>query len=191
MSPEVREHDVRRFVTRGTGSQVDADESLKDLIDTLLARLSALRAGYLDNLANSGLLSVGKFHPKLYYAAFTKSPPVQNDWYTLLDTTEDVWIIQISARQTNDETDAKAIETEWTLDETDYGRSQNLNNNTTYYFHISGYSEQLIAGTSQYLAGRYTFLPAQSGKLRLRLTDAAGTNQTFRAYLWYAKKEAT
>ena len=124
---------------------------------------------------------------KLKIESSTESPPVQDTWYTILDTTLNIRIVHLSVGQTNDETNAKNIETEITLDGTDYGRSQSYDDSVYYSQVISYYSEQLIHGTTGYSAGRYTDLPAQSAKVRIRLTSAAGTNQTLTGRIWYNK----
>lgn len=51
-------NDIVKFLGKGTGSEVPANTSLYDHILTLLTRLSAARAGYLDNLNNPQLLNL-------------------------------------------------------------------------------------------------------------------------------------
>lgn len=84
--------------------------ALKALVDDLESRLTAARAGYLDNLNNSGLLKAGKYCWKnKSLTGDVKSPPVQNTEYTLLDVTDGVMLYSIVVNQYNDEEAAKTI----------------------------------------------------------------------------------
>ena len=128
--------------------------------------------------------------PKLGFVTATKAPPVQNTWYTILDTTYNVELISLSTLQTNDESAAKNIDTEFTLEGTDYGTTaQSHNHNATYYHYLDTNTDAVVIGTGGENFGLHASFTAETAKLRVKMTSAAGTNQTLKYYLWYAVYE--
>lgn len=132
-------------------------------------------------------------------AVLDQVPPVQNTWYTLLETVEDVWLAFVRVLQANDEVAVKNINMRWTADGRTLTRQAGdlgQANNTTNWWSlqsntlddISGSTTITPAGTAIDGGGPFFGL---SVKLEVRLTSVVGTNQTLRARAIYYLEEAT
>lgn len=127
-------------------------------------------------------------------ATLDQDPPVQNTWYTCLDTTEDVRLIQVQTRQTNDEAVAKTIQIRITIDgNTITSNAESQNNNTIYWWILDSYDTFRITDitSARSIATNYTTMRGQSVKVECRTTAAPGTNQTLDCRVWYETLEVT
>jgi len=166
--------------------------ALKALVDDLETRLTAARAGYLDNLNNAGLLKANKYAwKKQPIAPLAQSGPTQNTWYTILDTTEDALLIMMSIYQTNSEAGSKDLQVRLTIDGITMTGSVSLAHNTTNLVYISWASDTLSFSGGVLLAAYYAPLPGQSVKVEARITSAPGTTQVLGGAVQYCTLEAT
>lgn len=129
-------------------------------------------------------------------ATLDQDPPVQNTWYTILDTTEDVRLVQIQTKQTNDETVAKNLQVRITMDgETYTSGNESQNNNTTYYWYVEvdGTITVTDISSSRLTAAGpgYSTIHGQSVKVEVRITSVIGTNQTLDGRVFYETWEET
>lgn len=112
--------------------------------------------------------------PKFQAASsLTQAAPVQNTWYTILDTTTNFegYIATIKV-ETADET----LEVRWTIDGQVITKTNACTFGTTYYVFLDATSTQLgltITSTNWNMGMRAT-LQARSMKVELRKTTAAG-----------------
>lgn len=104
--------------------------------------------------------------------AFSQAAPVQNTWYTALDTTLNVNLISVGIQvaDTNE-----TLESRLTIDGVVYsGTTQAAVAGTRYYlFLLPGYSQWKM-GTTNLTCGYYTPLMSRSIKIEYRKTTAAG-----------------
>ena len=132
----------------------------------------------------------------------TFSPPVINVWNTVCTLTDGIEILLLSIRQGNDETNDKTIEIELTIDGVVLTGTVPilLPNNSTRYLQmlfrgsLSGNGvaynpyESNFAIINQGTSPQTTIAvpyPCKSLLFRVRITDAAGTNQTLTgSYSW-------
>lgn len=136
----------------------------------------------------------------------TQNSPVQNTWYTLCDLAGGLEILESAVNQANDEVADKNVESEITIDGIVW-------NNTTLQGHGYDYflfststapmSRHLRYGRRQECPagvrvvtdadaglGAVGYLPCHAFKVRVRITDAPGTNQVLRGFVHYIKMEA-
>jgi len=170
--------------------------ALETLVDDLESRLTAARAGYLDNINNPNLQTLSKYAWKLHdIAALNQDPPVQDTWYTVLDTTEDVMLIEIAGRQINDETDPKDLEWRLTIDGVTLtivlAGDKTHANNTWLRVYRDLTLEGLTATGAVVLADHPGSVYGQSVKVELRMISAPGTNQKLDGRVKYYTWEAT
>lgn len=124
-------------------------------------------------------------------ATLSQASPVQNTWYTVLDTTEDALLIMISIYQTNAEAGSKDLQVRLTIDGVTMTGSVSLAHNTTNLVYISWASDGLSFTGSVLLVAYYAPLPGQSVKVEFRCTSAPGTNQVLGGAVQYCALEAT
>ena len=110
-------------------------------------------------------------------ARLAQANPVQNTWYTVLDTTKDVllfsWFVMIA---TTDET----IEVRMTIDGKVLTGSLALTAGSSYYIYIDlRGNDSLLFSTTAAMAARNMALPARSIKLEVRKTTAAGAGTLY------------
>ena len=131
-----------------------------------------------------------KFKP---LAALDQAPPVQNTWYTVLDTVPKARIYSVIGKQVNGEAELKAIDPRVTVDGVTLTQSgSTLANNTIRSFYISPVADSAAAATDGNYNhfGFYIATHAKSLKVEMRLTSAPGTNQHLYGYVRYAQLEA-
>jgi hypothetical protein len=111
-----------------------------------------------------------------------EAPPVINVWYTAFDA-EDVRLIWCAITQHNDESAAKEIQVRWTIDGQVYWVADSVDSDAIKYVYrnrepsLAG-TQGLVVSTSTYNAAYYVDKRGLDFKVEVRLTDAAGTNQT-------------
>jgi hypothetical protein len=124
-------------------------------------------------------------------ASLEQAPPVQNTWYTLLDTITNTELLYIAMTQLNDESAAKSCQVRITVDgQTLTSASVSLNHNTTYYAYILPYGTLTIS-SNVFLAHYGYPLISKSVKVEVRLADTAGTNQQLNCYATHTKLKET
>lgn len=120
-------------------------------------------------------------------ATDTETPPVQNTWYIILDTTYDVRLIYLRIYQDNDDAAAKTMEMRVTADGITFTGSFNVADNTANFPYVSTDADDLSGGTSTRNAAYYTDWRAQSVKVEFRMTAVPGLNQTMTGNVRYEK----
>jgi hypothetical protein len=128
-------------------------------------------------------------------AVVTELPPVQNQWYTLMDD-DDVRLLANAIYQKNDEAVAKTLEVRWTCDGTVYLLSFGADDDVQYYISRQKYpstevdclkvSNGEVAPMLEILDKR-----AQDFLIEVRITSALGTNQDLTAWAVYETLEVT
>ena len=112
---------------------------------------------------------------------------VQDTWYTVLDTTNNVRLYSIVLRQSNDETATKFLAHRVTIDNVSITLSSSSLHTTNYYYYLNPVTDSsLFRATTYNLMGFYTALHGCSVKVEVRSTSAAGTNQHLYGYVRYA-----
>lgn len=127
-------------------------------------------------------------------ATLTQEPPVQNTWYTVLDTTYNVAVYTMVVYQKNDETNAKNVNIRLTVDGTtltksaDYSLADNSYCNPVIQL-ISSDTLDIISIYQSLTSGKTTgsaeLFYARSFKAEVRTTSAPGTNQKLHAWIRY------
>lgn len=119
------------------------------------------------------------------------APPVQNVWYTILDTTEDVNLQYMAAIHSNVGAVAKTIEFRLTIDGLVMTGSFLAPNSTYIYARIWSQADNLLVAAVENPAGLEGKLQGQSVKVEYRMTDAPGVNQTLDGFVRYGTLEPT
>jgi hypothetical protein len=171
-------------------------------ISTLVTDVSAIKTK-TDNLPAdtattlAAIPTSNKYYWKdIDWLTGNRNPPVQNEWYTILDTAETVKGLAMSLNQNNAETANKFFDLEVTRD----GKSAVVTN----FMELSAPTQkgvtignddvtEIQAALDKYLGGDlYSVgslpLEANGLKIRIRLTSAAGTNQYLAWSLRYQVK---
>jgi len=181
----VREDDVRRFVVNGSGNPLATDKSLKDMIDALagsgfvtgtdsLWKLSAVLAAIRQELTF-------QHQPD---ATLVQLAPVQNTWYTILDTTSNCRLYSVSVLVW---TTGETLEVKVTIDGQVLTGTLAALPTTYYYCDLLLYMAGLSIDINGLLIGKYTPLEGRSIKVEVRKTTAAGTG-TLEGRAVYAKR---
>lgn len=116
-----------------------------------------------------------------------QDPPVQNTWYPLLNTTDDVVLKIYMLEQHNDELAAKDMEVRiTTVDETLASASTPLNNYVTYHVRRDRESSGLEIELAYINVDDFSGLICWGGALvEWRMTSVPGTNQNVNADIFY------
>jgi hypothetical protein len=134
-------------------------------------------------------------------------PPVQDTWYTPLDVSRGARVKLIAIEQTNDESAAKTLEWEFTIDgvvttddfSAEHGKYYSFV--TTYHGGIepiTGYEQVATFGVQKrdYISSEPFEIESSEGfrevhafKFRYRMTSASGTNQEMHCVIIYDKLE--
>lgn len=130
-----------------------------------------------------------KYAFKRYFVTLPASPPVQNQWYTLLDQGNGVRVYNIHLIQNNDEAAAKDIEARITIDGETSSGSQSCPA-ASYHAVDLRTNSVTIQNTTLWEAGFYIFLEGHAIKVELRMTSVPGTNQLLFCKCDYGIKEA-
>jgi len=119
-------------------------------------------------------------------AVLNQAAPVQNTWYTVLDTTSNVRLYGLAVFVADT---GETIEVKITIDGVSLTGSQAQNANTYYYyFKDPSQTNICLASTTLYLIMYYTFLEGKSVKVEVRKTTATGAGQLF-AKVTYARNQ--
>jgi len=118
-------------------------------------------------------------------ASLDQASPVQNTWYTVLDTTTNVKIYWITMKilATNED-----LEIRITIDGTTMTGSQAGAVAGTTYFVFLNEANELAVTTTGYNAAKYAALEARSIKVEVRKTSANGSGN-LQGEVVYAKRE--
>ena len=134
-----------------------------------------------------------RFHWKFKaLAALDQAPPVQNTWYTVLDTVSKARLYSLVFKQINDEAAVKNIDFKVTADGLTLENSADRASGIANYFYQSPYSSSVawIQNPNYIMSNYYIAFHAKSLKVEMRTTSAAGTNQHLCGYVRYARLEA-
>ena len=118
-------------------------------------------------------------------AYLNQSSPVQNTWYTVLDTTRNVRIIHIGYRVN---TTGETLEMRLTLDGNVFSNTINATAGSWYYVALDSLSTTSlhINIASEMMPNRTFLAEARSAKLEIRKTTASGTG-SIQVYAQYAQ----
>lgn len=155
--------------------------ALEALVDDLESRLTAARAGYLDNLNNSGLLTVGVAqHQDDAFLGVVN--PVQNTWYTVLETTR----ARVYGMAFLVHTTGETIEMRLTLDGVAYTGSHAATAETDYLFFKALESPTLRPRLPEnsHIEGVVSVLEGRVVKVEVRKTTANGTGSILSRVTW-------
>jgi len=127
------------------------------------------------------------------------NPPVQNTWYTILDTTRNVQCWYIVIFQNNDDNTARNMNVRITIDGKTRTKTADYNladNTYAYVYKGSALNNDISYNTSPITVYAIDFdqaipISGQSVKIEYRMTSAAGTNLTIAAYAQYDTLEET
>ena len=141
------------------------------------------------SLSKPPVVTQKPYFPKFYQVVQTQSPPVDNQWYTLLEETN-VHLLLMTLKQTNGESANKSLQVRMTIDGTVYtGGLVSVAHNTTVYVALTSSGVPTSITTGNQNVGKYDSVKAQSIKVEYRLGDTGGTGQTLTANLSYMKLE--
>jgi hypothetical protein len=173
MSPHLEELDVRRFLTRGSGSQLAVDKSLKDMLVDIEG------SGFSSELDNLWILRaiLDSIRTELTFkhqpdATLVQAAPVQNTWYTILDTTLNCCLYSVTILVW---TTGETLEVRVTIDGQILTGSVAATATTYYYVHLFLYAAGFAIDTNVFPIGKYMPLEGRSVKVEVRKTTAAGT----------------
>ena len=126
-------------------------------------------------------------YKKAPIATLDQAPPVQNTWYTVLDTKKYVRLIFLSMKHDNTDASALTINMRVTVDGTVYTAAVDAagNDNTVYYFYFDPTADALLSSTTLYNAGYYEDIRGNSVKVEVRMTGVPGTAEHLYAYVQY------
>jgi len=175
--------------------------ALKALLDAIIADTGTTLEGKLDIIkalldaiiADTGTTLEGKLdiiRTELTFqhqaaAQLTQTNPVQNTWYTILDTTANVRLYSLVVRV---DTTNETLEVRFTIDGLTISQTVDATAGTWYRPRINvDAPTYLEIDATYYLAHGYTFLEARSLKIEVRKTTAAGTG-TMYGRASYAKR---
>jgi hypothetical protein len=181
----VREDDVRRFVVNGSGNPLATDKSLKDMLDAIAGSGFATGTDSLKVL--SDVLDLIRTELTFQHqpdAHLVQLNPVQNTWYTILDTTLNCRLYSVSVLVwgTNE-----TLEVRVTIDGEVLSGSLAATHTTYYYVHALLYAAGFAIDGNAFLIGNYTPFEGRSIKVEVRKTTAAGTG-TLEGYAVHAKR---
>lgn len=166
MCPRLKENDVRRFVTRGTGNQMANNKSLKDMLDDLLTKLT------------------WQVQP---IVIVDESPPVLGQKYTLLDTTENVFILNIHGNVTWTD-QPTPLELHYTIDEiTETAQLANPNSGANYFMTRPSHTTTLFQWSSTDFS-KYGLGLVQARSVKIEVEITGGTVSRLKSNLKYAKR---
>lgn len=124
-------------------------------------------------------------------AQINQAPPVQNTWYTVLDTKVDVRLIWLVLRQDNDETDNKNLEIRVTMDGVALIGTIDAVNLTYYQAYLNLSADTLIVSGTKFNSGYYVDIRGRSVKVEIRITSVVGTNQVLRGRVQHEQHVVT
>lgn len=108
--------------------------------------------------------------------------PVQNTWYTVLDTTKFVKLIYLVLGQGNAETADKSCQLQVVMDGITHTMPNvSISNNVYKYCYLHPLSDEMRAIDALINAAYYDSWEGHSVKVEARLTSAVGTNQILRS----------
>jgi len=115
-------------------------------------------------------------------ALLNQAAPVQNTWYTILDTVRKVEVSHIWFRV---QTTGEDLEIRVTADGKTLEGSQTAVAGTGYWARKRGEADSLTVGTTETMANFYSRFPARSFKLEVRKTSNNGAGQLDGACHYY------
>jgi hypothetical protein len=117
-------------------------------------------------------------------AVLSQAEPVQNQWYTILETTKDCRLYAVTVLVwTANET----LEVRITVDGKVLTGSVGATHTTYYYVHHQLYGSGLTIDGNVFLLGKYAPTEGRSVKVEIRKTTATGAG-TLEARVVYAKR---
>lgn len=127
--------------------------------------------------------------PRAYLA---QEPPVQNTWYTILDTTKDIYIYTVFVTQINDELAAKDVEVRATINSVTASGSLSQANNSTMCWRFASGSDTLtaVAGAGSFQTNNSP-LHCLSAKIEMRTTSTTGSTPKLRGGCQYSVLDVT
>ena len=124
---------------------------------------------------------------KMPIATIDQAPPVQNTWYTVLDTVIAGRLIYLSMKHDNTDSSALTINMRVTIDGVTLTAAADAAgvDNTTYYFYVDPTSDALLSTTTVFNAGYYEDVRGNSIKVEVRMTGVPGTAEHLYGYIQY------
>lgn len=119
---------------------------------------------------------------------------VQNTWYTILDTKDDVTLWMVSLYQTNTEAAAKTTELRVTINGNVLTGSTSLASSTSpmyWTLEINGTALKATTTTAVNFAASSAILFAGLTKVEMRITTAEGTNQLLVGAAYYGQTDTS
>jgi len=179
------EDDIRRFLVRGTGSQMGANESAKDLLDAIKTVVDAILADTGTTLeAKLDLIRTELTFQHQADATLSQASPTQNQWYTILDTTLNAFVYAIAVSVA---TTGETLEVRLTIDGQTLTGSRAGSAGTVYGITISPETGNLALDAYPLYVGFINQFQGRSVKVEVRKTTASGTG-TLSGRVIYGKR---
>jgi hypothetical protein len=120
-------------------------------------------------------------------ATLDQAPPVQNTWYTVLDTVKAGRLVYLSMKHDNTDNSALTINMRVTIDGVVLTAAADAagTDNTAYYFYVDPTADALLSTTTVFNAGYYEDLRGNSIKVEVRMTGVPGTAEHLYGYVQY------
>ena len=125
---------------------------------------------------------------KQAFIEHTEAPPIQNQWYTALNTQFDVRLVSVTLEQNNDELANKSLQCRITLGTDLETGTVDAASGTVYFGNY-----RKFAGVIVYVVGErelylHTDVRGTSCLVEFRITSPLGTNQDISCYIRYDAK---
>ena len=102
---------------------------------------------------------------------------MQNTWYTVLETTQNIRVLYVAFRHDTTDNVAKTLEVRATVDGIIGGLGPAACNNNTWYYAFLNYTTSgFVWSTTIYNVARYVDLRGKSVMIEIRQTTAPGAN---------------
>jgi len=171
------EDDIRRFLVRGTGSQLAANKSLKDMLDDIEGSGFSTTTDSLKVLSDVlDLIRTELTFEHQADATLSQANPTQNNWYTVLAATANVRVIGITVRvaTTGETLQCEIVVDGVTLGIVDLAAVADTDYWVVLYTASTGLFTYMIAVTDDRL-NRPFLIEGRNVRVRVRKTTANGT----------------
>lgn len=119
-----------------------------------------------------GKIGIGEFQE---FIQFEQDPPVEDVWYTALDTTANVRLIAIAIMQSNTGLTAETLQLRITIDGvTISGWFNPCNSDTWYFCYLDNTNQDMLHTTDNINVGIYTYIEGKSVKVEIEQSSDVG-----------------
>jgi len=136
--------------------------------------------------------SPGRFHfEKQAIATLDQNPPVQNTWYTILETTYYVRLLYIAVKHDNTDNVAKNLEVRVTIDGVTLAATAALapGDNTWCYWYLEFWQDSMTGTATLRNVGYYEGMRGHTVLVECRMTSVPGTAEELDGRVQYEMLE--